>query len=90
MSGELCLRDVFQLVIDRLNQGPFSGLYLVCHTHQGVSHIIFGFDDKPYAAKKEVLKQGLTDMSLVRIRLAPYSTETCLVLAVSGHLRCPE
>ncbi len=61
----LILCNVLQLVIDCLNQGSFSGQNLVSTTHQRVLRIVFSFSDKLYTVKEKVLKQGLTDISLV-------------------------
>ena len=65
MSGVFYLCNVLQLVIDRLNQGPFSEQNLVGNAHQRVLHIVFNFSDKLNAIKEKVLEQSLANISFV-------------------------
>ena len=57
--GMFYLCNVIQLVIDRLNQGPFFEQNLVGNAHQRVLHIVFNFSDKLNAIKEKILEQSL-------------------------------
>ncbi len=65
VHGMFYLYNVLQLVIDRFNSGPFSEQYLVGNAHQRVLHVVFNFSDKLNAIDEKVLKESLTDISLV-------------------------
>ncbi len=52
-------------LVDRFNQSSFSEQNLVGYTHQGILHIVFSFSDKLYTIKEKVLKQSLTNISLI-------------------------
>ena len=65
VHGMFYLYNVLQLVIDRFNSGPFPEQYLVGNAHQRVLHVVFNFSDKLNAIDEKVLKESLTDISLV-------------------------
>lgn len=65
VHGMFYLYNVLQLVIDRFNSGPFFEQYLVGNAHQRVLHVVFNFSDKLNAIDEKVLKESLTDISLV-------------------------
>ena len=70
VSGVFYLRNVFQFIVDRFNQGFFPEQNLVCYTHQRVLHVAFNFCNKLDAVQKEVFKQGLFDTPSVSTQLS--------------------
>jgi hypothetical protein len=65
------LADVFELVIDGLNNGPFAQEYLVDELDEPILHILFCFGDQLQTALIEFLKEGLGDIASVAKQLSP-------------------
>ena len=61
----LHLCDILQLVVDSLNDGPFSGKQSVRHTHDGSFHVAFEFSYQLDAVNEEAFEQFLAYVSLV-------------------------
>ena len=61
----LHLCDILQLVVDSLNDGPFSGKQSVRHTHDGSFHVAFEFSYQLDAVNEEALEQFLAYVSFI-------------------------
>jgi len=61
----LHLCDILQLVVDSLNDGPFSGKQSVRHTHDGSFHVAFEFSYQLDAVNEEALEQFLSNVSFI-------------------------
>ena len=58
----LNLADVFQLVVDRLDDGAFPEQYFVLEVHQRVLHVPLELRDQMYVIDEEQLKEVLADV----------------------------
>ena len=59
------LCDILQLVVDSLNDGPFSGKQSVRHTHDGSFHVAFELRYQLDAVNEEALEQFLSNVSFI-------------------------
>ena len=65
MAGVFDLGDVFQLVIDRFNQGTLSQQQLVLQSHQPILHVLFDGGNQLQVLIHQLLPQGFGNVSLV-------------------------
>ena len=79
VPGVLYLRDVLQLVVDGLNDGPLAQQNLVLRTHEHVPHIVAHARDKLYSVDEEHLEKCLADIAPVPAELAPDVLHVALV-----------
>ena len=63
------LRNILQLVIDRLNDGPFAQEQLVHQGQQSILHILANGRNQLNATSKQRLKELLGNVALVREQL---------------------
>ncbi len=75
----LYLRDVLQLVVDGLDDGPLAQQNLVLRTHEHVPHIVAHAREELYSVDEEHLENGLADISPVPAELAPDVLHVALV-----------
>ena len=61
----LHLRDILQLVVDSLNDGPLSGKQPVRHTHDGSLHVALELRYELDAVNEEALEQFLANVSFI-------------------------
>ena len=59
----LHLRDILQLVVDSLNDGPLSGKQPVRHTHDGSLHVALELRYELDAVNEEALEHFLANVS---------------------------
>ena len=79
VPGVLYLRDVLQLVVDGLDDGPLAQQNLVLRTHEHVPHIVAHARDKLYSVDEEHLEKGLADIAPVPAELTPDVLHVALV-----------
>ena len=65
MAGVLDLRDVLELVIDGLDNGPFAQQELVAQAQQAIFHVAAQMGDQLDASSKEGFEQGLGEVAFV-------------------------
>ena len=70
MAGMLDLRDVLELVVDRLYDGSLSQQHLVSQGHQAVFHVLFELGDHLNAMLEQLSEQRLRDVAFVTKELA--------------------
>ena len=73
MSRMSNLGDVFQLVIDGLDDGPLANQHLVHQGHQTVLHVLTNRRNQLNTLFKEVVKQWLRDVAFIAKQFAPES-----------------
>ena len=66
----LYLRDVLQLVVDGLDDGPLAQQNLVLRTHEHVPHVVAHARDELYPVDEEHLEKSLADIAPVPAELA--------------------
>ena len=71
VAGMFNLRDVFELIYDTFNDGPFPQKELVDQRQQAVFHVLPQFGDELNAKRvKELFKQRLRNVAAIRNQLA--------------------
>ena len=70
MTRMLDLRDVLELVIDTLDNGPFAQQRLVRQREQAVVHVGLEFGDELQAASEKLLEEGMRAVAFVAKQLA--------------------
>jgi len=73
------LCDVFQLIIDSLNNSPLPGKQSVRHTHDCALHVALELCYQLYAVDEEALEQLLADISFVSDKFPVQEFDKCLV-----------
>ena len=57
MSGMFYLSNVFQLIVYRFNNRPFSDQNLVIYVHKNILHIVLDFGYQLNSVQKQVFKK---------------------------------
>ena len=70
MPGVFDLRDVFELVVDRLNDGTLPRHDLIEQRHQFVLHVRLQFSDELKVFGKQRIEELLRDVALVAKQFA--------------------
>ena len=65
MPGVLNLGDVFQFIVDCLDNGSLPQQDSVVHRPQAAFHIVFQFGNQLYPVNEELVEQAFADIPLV-------------------------
>ena len=79
MSGMLNMTDVFELIVDRLNDRPLSEHNLVVKVHERVLHVLPDFGDQVYVIHEQAFEEILTDIPPVGKELSEEALRELLV-----------
>lgn len=77
MSGMFNLGNVFQLVIDSLDYGPFTKQDSVIHRPDTAFHIVFQFGNQLYSVNEQFVEQVFADISFVADKFSIDEFDEC-------------